>query len=208
MLVIGLTGGVGSGKSAISQFLEKEYGAFLINTDSLGHEVKLPGREAYEPIIDLFGREILDEQGLIDKGKLAERVFVSEPLLQKLNAIIHPAVIREVERQLAEKRQEKSCSYAVVETALLIESGLGTYCDSVWYVYAEEAIRRERLRQSRGYSEERIQAVFDRQKTDAEFRQAADVIIDNSGEPEETEKQIRQHMRELEEPGKPEERKE
>ena len=101
MLVIGLTGGVGSGKSTVSQLLKEEYHAFVIDTDSLGHQVKLPGQEAYQPILDLFGKEILDEQGLIDKGKLAERVFGCEPLLQKLNAMIHPAVIREVERLIA-----------------------------------------------------------------------------------------------------------
>ena len=194
MLVIGLTGGVGSGKSTVSQILEQEYGAFLIDTDSIGHEVKQPGREAYEPILELFGKEILDENGWIDKGKLAERVFVSEPLLQKLNDLTHPAVIREVERRILKKRQEGDCSYVVVETALLIESGLNRCCDVIWYVYAAEDIRRKRLRQSRGYSEERIQAVLDRQKTDDEFRQVADVVIENSGEREETRRQIHHYM--------------
>ncbi len=194
MLVIGLTGGVGSGKSTVSQILEQEYGAFLIDTDSIGHEVKQPGREAYEPILELFGKEILDENGWIDKGKLAERVFVSEPLLQKLNALTHPAVIREVERRISKKRQEGDCPYVVVETALLIESGLIRCCDVIWYVYATEDIRRKRLRQSRGYSEERIQAVLNRQKTDDEFRQVADVVIENSGEREETRRQIHHYM--------------
>lgn len=190
MLVIGLTGGVGSGKSTVCHFLEQEYQAYIIDTDTLGHEVKLPGREAYQPILDLFGTEILDEQGQIDRGKLADFVFGSESLLQQLNAVTHPAVIREVERQIAQKRQEGNCPYVVLETALLIESGLGQYCDSVWYVYADEKTRRERLRQSRGYSPERIQAVFDRQKTDAEFRAVADVILDNTKE----EKDIRQQI--------------
>ena len=197
MLVIGLTGGVGSGKSTVSQLLKEEYHAFVIDTDSLGHQVKLPGQEAYQPILDLFGKEILDEQGLIDKGKLAERVFGCEPLLQKLNAMIHPAVIREVERLIAEQRQDGSCPYVVVETALLIESGLTSCCDVIWYVHAKEQVRRKRLKQSRGYSEERIQAVLDRQKTEAEFREVADAVIENSGREEETWRQVRLGIEQL-----------
>lgn len=194
MQVIGLTGGVGSGKSTITHILQEQYGAHIIECDALGHQVLMPEGEAYHPVRRLLGDTILDADGRIDRAKVAGIVFQDEKLLQEMNAIIHPAVIHEVERQIKEKEQEGKCAYVVMETALMIEAGLGRCCDQIWYVYAEEEIRKARLMASRGYTEERIRAVMDRQKSEAEFRSIADVVIDNSGEEAETEQQIKEAL--------------
>ena len=190
MKVIGLTGGVGCGKSTVTDFLKNKYNAHVIQCDVLGHEVLYPSGEAYEPVIQLLGKDILDQSGFIDRAKVAGIVFKDASLLKKMNEIIHPAVIREVERQIVVQRALGNCEYVVMETALMIEAGMAGCCDVVWYVYADEAIRKARLKASRGYSDERIESVMASQKSEQEFRSIADFVIDNSGSTAETEKQI------------------
>lgn len=189
MIVIGLTGGVGCGKSTITKLLKDKYNAHVIDTDTLGHEVMLPGGACYQAILDTFG-DVTSPDGTIDRQRLASVVFSNTDLREKLNAIVHPAVIRRVNEQIEAKRKEGTCPFVVMETALMIESGLADLCDEVWYVYADDACRTVRLAASRGYSIERINAVMSSQKKDNEFREIADVVIDNSGTAAETECQV------------------
>lgn len=190
MKVIGLTGGVGCGKSTVTDVLKENYNAHVIQCDKLGHEVLYPDGEAYQPVLALLGNEILDDKGWIDRSRVAAIVFQNPELLQKMNEIVHPAVIREVDRQIKEQRDLGAKDYVVMETALMIEAGMSGCCDVIWYVYADEATRSQRLKSSRGYSDERIRSVIGSQKSDEEFRQIADVVIDNSGSPENTRLQI------------------
>lgn len=190
MKVIGLTGGVGCGKSTVTDVLKENYNAHVIQCDKLGHEVLYPDGEAYQPVLALLGNEILDDKGWIDRSRVAGIVFQNPDLLRKMNEIVHPAVIREVERQIKEQRDLGAKDYVVMETALMIEAGMSGCCDVIWYVYADEATRSERLKSSRGYSDERIRSVINSQKSEEEFRQIADVVIDNSGSPENTRLQI------------------
>ena len=194
MKVIGLTGGVGCGKSTVTDVLKEKYNAHVIQCDVLGHEVLYPSGEAYEPVVELLGKEILDQSGFIDRGRVAGIVFKDATLLRRMNEIVHPAVIREVERQIEEQRLKGECDYVVMETALMIEAGMAKCCDVVWYVYANEDVRRVRLKASRGYTDERIHSVMASQKSEEEFRAIADFVIDNSGSPIETEKQIIQEL--------------
>lgn len=192
MKVIGLTGGVGSGKSLVAQMLAEECHAGLLITDELGHVVMEKGTEAFREIVKYFGDGILGADGRIDRAVLAERVFGDEPARQKLNAVIHPAVLRYVEEYIACRGQKAGT--IVLESALLFESGCDRFCDCIWYVHVAEGLRRQRLRENRGYSEEKTAAIMERQLSEAEFLRRSDVVLENNGSVEELRHQVRQKL--------------
>ena len=161
MKIIGVTGGVGAGKSTLLNYLEKRYGAKLILADLVGHEVMEPGHEAYEQVVKAFGQEIVSEDKTIDRKTLGAIVFADEKKRMILNRIIHPAVRQEILRRL-EAAELLHLSYAVVEAALFLEENYDAFCDETWYIYTDEKIRRQRLKESRGYREERIDQIFRR----------------------------------------------
>lgn len=191
MWVIGITGGVGAGKSELLAFLKKAYKAQVFQADLAGHQVMEPGTKAYGQIVEYFGKEILDRNGQIDRQALGTKVFSDEIKRKYLNGIIHPAVKSLTRKEIAKARSVGTCRLFIIEAALLIEDHYEEICDELWYVYADEAVRRERLRSSRGYSDEKITAVFESQLTDEEFRKHCQAVIDNSGSIEKAYEQIR-----------------
>lgn len=195
MKIIGVTGGVGAGKSTVLNYLEKRYGAKLILADLVGHEVMEPGHEAYEQVVKVFGREIVSEDKTIDRKALGAIVFADEKKRMILNRIIHPAVRQEILRRL-EEAELLHLSYVVVEAALFLEENYDAFCDETWYIYTDEKIRRQRLKESRGYSDERIDQIFRSQKTHEEFQKRCLFMIDNNGSEEETFRQIDRRMKE------------
>ena len=195
MKIIGVTGGVGAGKSTVLNYLEKRYGAKLILADLVGHEVMEPGHEAYEQVVKVFGQEIVSEDKTIDRKALGAIVFADEKKRMILNRIIHPAVRQEILRRL-EAAELLHLSYAVVEAALFLEENYDAFCDETWYIYTDEKIRRQRLKESRGYSDERIDQIFRSQKTHEEFQKRCLFMIDNNGSEEETFRQIDRRMNE------------
>ena len=195
MKIIGVTGGVGAGKSTVLNYLEKRYGAKLILADLVGHEVMEPGHEAYEQVVKAFGQEIVSEDKTIDRKTLGAIVFADEKKRMLLNRIIHPAVRQEILRRL-EAAELLHLSYAVVEAALFLEENYDAFCDETWYIYTDEKIRRQRLKESRGYSDERIDQIFRSQKTHEEFQKRCLFMIDNNGSEEETFRQIDRRMNE------------
>lgn len=195
MKIIGVTGGVGAGKSTVLNYLEKRYGAKLILADLVGHEVMEPGHEAYEQVVKAFGQEIVSEDNTIDRKALGAIVFADEKKRMILNRIIHPAVRQEILRRL-EAAELSHLSYAVVEAALFLEENYDAFCDETWYIYTDEKIRRQRLKESRGYSDERIDQIFRSQKTHEEFQKRCLFMIDNNGSEEETFRQIDRRMNE------------
>ena len=194
MKIIGVTGGVGAGKSTVLDYLKETYHAHLILADLVGHEVMEPGLPAYDAIIETFGREILNEDQTIDRKKLGDIVFHKEEMRQKLNAIVHPAVKQEILRRIEQAKLE-NVSYTVVEAALFLEENYDAFCDETWYIYTDEKIRRQRLKESRGYSDERIDQIFRSQKTHEEFQKRCLFMIDNNGSEEETFRQIDRRMK-------------
>lgn len=192
MKKIGITGGVGSGKSEVLRFLREEYGAEILIADEIGHEQMEPGTLGYEKIRAEFGEDILEESGRIDRKKLGAVVFPDPDKLARLNAIIHPAVGRVIEARLRAAEAE-GISFAVVEAAILLESGLGEGLDEIWYVYAERETRIRRLMANRGYNREKCLSIMGNQMEEADFRKACDVVIDNSNTWEETIHAIREH---------------
>lgn len=195
MKIIGVTGGVGAGKSTVLNYLEKRYGAKPILADLVGHEVMEPGHEAYEQVVKVFGQEIVSEDKTIDRKALGAIVFADEKKRMILNRIIHPAVRQEILRRL-EEAELLHLSYVVVEAALFLEENYDAFCDETWYIYTNEKIRRQRLKESRGYSDERIDQIFHSQKTHEEFQKRCLFMIDNNGSEEETFRQIDRRMKE------------
>lgn len=190
MWIIGITGGVGAGKSSVLDYIEEKCKCRIVLADDVGNKVKLPGEICYKRLVELLGRDILDSKGYIDKLKMAEAIFSDEDLLLKVNAIIHPAVEAYILSEIAKEKETGNVDFFFVEAALLIECGYGAHVDELWYVYASEDVRRERLKASRSYSDEKISAIMQGQLAEEEFRKNCAVIIDNSGDFTDTKKQI------------------
>lgn len=190
MKVIGVTGGVGSGKSVVLSILEEEYGAETILADLVAHDLMRPGAKSYLEIKEAFGTEILDEDGGIDRQKLAGIVFSEEEKLRKLNAITHPNVKEEIKRRIARIKEEGKASMIILEAALLIEGGYEDVYDELWYIYVNRETRYARLKEGRGYTKEKTDSIMKNQLSEEEFRAHAQVVIDNSYEIVHTKEQI------------------
>lgn len=190
MKVIGITGGVGAGKSALLAYISEKYDCRVILADEVAHKVKEPGQPAYERLVALLSSDILRGDGSIDKGRMAAKIFGSRALLEKVNEIVHPAVKEVILEEIARARQRGKPDFLFIEAALLIECGYGELVDELWYIYAKEEVRRTRLQKGRHYTEEKINAIMDSQLPEEEFRKYCHVAIDNSGSLEEAFLQI------------------
>lgn len=190
MMIIGITGGVGAGKSSVLQYMEEQYRCKIVLADVIGNRVKLPGEICYNNLVELLGRDILDSKGYIDKARMAEAIFSDDELLAKVNAIIHPAVKDCILAEIEKAKEEKKYDFFFIEAALLIECGYAAHVDEMWYIYASDEVRRKRLKESRGYSDEKVTAIMNGQLKEEEFRRNCQAVIDNSGDLEETKKQI------------------
>ncbi len=190
MKVIGLTGGIGSGKSLVANILKEKYGAYILETDRIAKEQMEPGGVSYREVIDLIGRDIVAENGQIDRAKLARIIFNDKEKRLKINEITHPKVLEEVRKELYRLGVPGTVPYAVIETALMIEARYEFTCDEVWYVFAPEEQRRERLKRERNYSDEKIDAIFENQNKEEAFRKAFTKVIENTGDLAQLEGQV------------------
>lgn len=193
MKVLGITGGVGSGKSLVLEYLKEEYGAYICQMDETAKELQKSGTECFREIVRHFGTEIVRSDGELDRARLGGIVFAEEEELKKLNEIVHPAVLEHVRRDIEEKAGTGVKLY-VVEAAVLTDV-FRDLSDELWYIYVREEIRRERLKASRGYTDERITRMIASQPTEEVFRETCDVVIDNSGDFEETKRQIGERLK-------------
>jgi dephospho-CoA kinase len=176
MLVIGLTGNFGTGKTTVSQMLAK-LGATIIDADKLGHELLHPDTETYKEVLTTFGRSMLKPNGEIDRNKLGKLVFADAVALNKLNQIIHPRIC-EIARQKIEAYSNADIQIVVLEAALLIEAdGLKQLVDQVWVTVAPEATIVRRLEVKRELKEEQILARLQAQMPQQEKAKQADVVI-------------------------------
>lgn len=180
MQLIGITGGVGAGKTEILTFIKKHYRCKVYLADEVAHMVQKPGELCYKELVRLLGREILSVEGTIDRKKMADAIFGNEKLLKQVNAIVHPAVRSYLEHAVLEAEKEGTAELVFIEAALLIECGYKEFVDELWYIYASPQVRKERLMRHRGYSEEKVAQIMKRQLTEEVFRKNADFVIDNS----------------------------
>ena len=219
MRFIGITGGVGAGKSAILSYLAQKNKTRVLLADEIAHELMEPGTACYHKIVDAFaGEDIFDvpeesnadevdtfrtaegvslvkENPPFHRGKLAKVIFSDEAKREQMNAIVHPAVKEYVGAVFEAEREKGQLQLLVLEAALLIEEKYDEICDELWYIYTSEENRRARLKESRGYSDEKIDSIFASQLKEEEFRSATSVTIDNNGDLEETYRQIENALR-------------
>ena len=190
MKLIGITGGIGAGKSLILDYLKENCNCRILLADEAAHLVKEPGQPCYHKLVDALGEGILQEDGRIDRQKMAAVIFSLPRLLKQTDEIIHPAVkeyiLEEIEK---EKRAGKRDAF-FLEAALLIEEGYDRILDELWYIHAKPEVRRERLKSSRGYSDEKVDRIFASQLTETAFLAHCKEVIDNSGSLADTYRQI------------------
>ena len=196
MKIIGITGGVGAGKSTVLDHLEKQYNACVLQADKIGHLVMEPGGISYGQLIPLFGKHIITNDKTIDRKMVSDVVFAHEEMRQKLDDIIHPAVKSYILDKI-EEQKKAGCTLMIVEAALLLEDHYDAFCDKVWYIHTDQEIRIERLMSSRGYTREKAENIIARQATEGFFREHADYIIQNNGDLDETWRQIEEGIRAL-----------
>lgn len=177
--VIGITGGVGTGKSYVCSLIKRHLGYPVIDSDSVSREQMVPGSTVLEQVYEAFGTEIANEDGTLNRSALAQIVFQDDNKLALLNSITHPAAIAEIKRQIAAYKAE-NIPYIFVESALACSAGYRDFCDELWCVTAPETVRRYRLRKERGYSDERISVVFAEQMSEEELQSLCDKEIINS----------------------------
>jgi len=185
MNVIGLTGGVGAGKSLVLTILRTKYDAEVMEADKVAHELMEPGEEGYLRIKETFGEAILNSDGTINRTALGKVIFDNESAREQINSIIHPLVWKRI-------RQKISASQAgliVVEFAIMGEEAEDIY-DEMWYVHASEEVRMSRLLKNRGYSKERSEKMIRSQASEQEYARRCDRIIENHGSVKDLEDQL------------------
>ncbi|WP_018296351.1 dephospho-CoA kinase [Corynebacterium lubricantis] len=177
MKKIGLTGGIGSGKTTVSKLLEKE-GFPVINADEISRQVMEPGSEVLNDVAEIFGSDLIDKDGNLDRAELARRAFKDDHSTEALNGITHPAIRWRTERLFEQYRDEEAVIY---DMPLLVENNMVRDMDMVVVVEVPADIRIERLVSSRGLDADDVRRRMAQQATDEERAAVADVIIDNSG---------------------------
>jgi dephospho-CoA kinase len=188
MLKVGLTGGLACGKSFVGEVL-RGFGCLLIQADELGHAVLMPDGEAYDGVVREFGSQVVDADGRIDRHALAAQVFGAPERLAALNRLVHPPVFRREDELIAQFAAREPHGIAVVEAAILIETGSFRRYDRVVLVTCREDQQVERALRREGASESDVRARLSRQMSLEEKRKYADFVIDTSGEKEETVRQ-------------------
>ncbi|ANB62289.1 dephospho-CoA kinase [Anoxybacteroides amylolyticum] len=186
-LTIGLTGGIASGKSTVANML-KEWNIPVVDADKIAREVVNVGEEAYVRIVETFGKDILQENGEIDRPKLGALIFQDEEKRKQLNAIVHPVV----RKKMLDERDKilKKKPVVVLDIPLLFESNLTHFVDKIIVVYVDEAIQLERLMKRNGFSQEDALARIRSQMPLSEKKACADVVIDNNGTIDQTRQQL------------------
>jgi len=179
MIVIGVTGNIGTGKSTVCRILSG-YGAAVIDADRLGHEVYKPHTPGWQEVVDLFGKAIIKDNDEIDRKKLGDIVFASPTALKRLNSIVHPK-INDAVHEAIESYRKNGVQVTVLEATLLIEAGWHSLVDSIWLIMTSQDIVVNRLA-ARGYSEEEVLSRLRTQMPEEHKKRYADICISNNGD--------------------------
>ena len=195
MFVIGLTGGIGTGKTSVSNILSS-LGASMINADKIGHKIYEPNSEGWMEVVNAFGKEILNENQEIDRKKLGSIVFKDKKYLDQLNSITHPRIYSEIESEL-QTLTNNNVTVSVVEAALLIEAKWTSLADQVWVTVSNENIIYKRLEKRDGLNIEAIKARISSQMSTKEKLKFADVIIKNDSSIKDLEKEVQYYWKKI-----------
>lgn len=185
--IIGITGGVGAGKSSVLEILKDRFGARVILADLVAHDMMEPGSEGLRRVTEALGTGFLNHDGTVDRRKLSELIFCDAEALETINGIIHPLVWDFMRRE-AESSPE---NLIVIEAAVFDTAPEGLF-DEIWYVYTTKENRILRLMESRGYSREKCESIIARQDSEEAYRRRCDRVIDNNGDAAGTEKQLKE----------------
>lgn len=190
MLKVGLTGGIGSGKSTTAKIFQ-DFGAYAIDADQLGREVEEPGRPALAEISEAFGRDVLHTDGTLNRVALAGIVFTDPKALARLNSIVHPRIWEEEERLVAIYEAQDPTGIVILDAAVLIEAGFADRMDIVIVVDVDESDQLQRLT-SKGMVAEDARSRIRSQLSQEERLKCADFVIDNRGALDSTSKQVKE----------------
>lgn len=183
MKFIGLTGGIGAGKTTVLKAMKQMYRVRILIADEIAHAQMEPGTPCYRRLHERFGAEdIWRADGGICRERLARMLFSDADKRRALNAIVHPSVKEFILGEVEKERQAGVYDYVIVEAALLIEEHYDEICDELWYVYAGQETRKKRLMADRGYSETKVEQIFAAQLPDEVYRSRCRVVIDNSAD--------------------------
>jgi dephospho-CoA kinase len=196
MLTVGLTGGIGSGKSTVAKALA-ELGAPIFDADKVGHEIYRPDGPAYREVVAAFGEVIVAADGTIDRKKLGPIVFAEPAQLKRLESIVHPRMFERMGEMVAEMRAQGIRAPIVIEAAILIEAHWQPLFNEIWLVVAPRDKVIERVEAERGLKPEQTEARIKAQLSDDERREHASLVIDNSGTIEELRVKVTELWREL-----------
>lgn len=191
MLIVGLTGNIGSGKSSVARYF-KELGARVIDTDQVAREVVAPGTDVLSQIVQYFGTNILSPEGTLDRSHLAEIVFNDTDALKYLNSVVHPAIRTVLLTAITDYKNNPDTPLLIIEAPLLIETGLYKLMDEVWLVTINRKTQIQRVMERDTATEEQVLSRIASQMPQEDKIPFADRFIDNSGSPEDTLKQVRQ----------------
>ncbi len=200
-LRIGVTGGVGAGKSTVLELLASVYGFHVIRTDDVARRLMEPGGASYEAVCGLMGERVRRTDGSLDRAWLAGQLFGDEQLRGRMDALVHPLVWKAVGEEA-----ERFAGGPVVIEAAVLEKEFRDNCQEMWYVYTSRENRVLRLMESRGYSRERCLSMMDSQASEEEFVRFSDAVIDNNGTAQETSRQVARLLEENHGAGGPWER--
>ncbi len=188
MRIVGLTGGIGSGKSLVGQFF-RDFGAAVFDADQAARDAVAPGSAGLQAIVARFGAEVLRPDGTLDRDRLGKLVFADPQARRDLEAIVHPAVYFRL-RELAEKQVARGTPLVVLEIPLLFESPSPFVLEATVCVTASREIRWRRIKERSGYDDDTIRGILDAQMDQEEKARRADFVIQNDGSPEETRRQV------------------
>ncbi len=191
MLIVGVTGGVGSGKTTVSRMFEQE-GAYVIDADQIARELVKPKRTAWREIVRAFGKEVLEKEGSIDRRRLAEIAFLNSEKRDVLNKILHPRIKREMEKRARDIGRKDPEAVVILDVPLLVETGYHREMDRVVVVTSTEKKQMERMKKRAGMSEEETRRIISSQMRIEEKVKVADFVIRNEGSLETTRREVRE----------------
>lgn len=182
MKIIGLTGGVGCGKSTVAKVIKENFNASVLIADDIGAMLMKSGQNCYNEIVAAFGEQVVGSDGELDRKQLASIVFADDVRLSVLNGIIHPRVKEYIKKEVQALQNEGRVDYVFIESAIILDCGYEDVCDEFWYVSAPYEERVRRLKTSRGYNDEKIQAIMSNQNGEKQFERQCFKVLQNDGD--------------------------